>query len=361
MILPEDANSYEQRLMRRRVSSHDVAREAGVSQSTVSLVLNGKSDARISEQTRQRVLEAARKLNYSRNAMARALVTGRTHRIGVVPNHPGSFLNRNMYYGDILAGVTEGALRCNYNLLLHASQYADWQGLYEDILSGAADGVLLVGRYPEDALTERLIASGFPTVCVSYHPDQEGYYAVDCDNEAGGYMAVRRLLDLGRRQIALISPGDSSSWARERRIGAQRAWEDAGRPAEQFVVLHAAELRIWEPGGSASAIEAITRLSPRVTGLVCSDEVYAQMIAETLPEYGLRVPEDLAIIGFNSTEISARCRPPLTSVWQPLQAIGAAAVEMLSDLIEGREIAPGVKRFPMRLDIRASCGATQDP
>ena len=115
--------------MKRRVSSHDVARHAGVSQSTVSLVLSGRAGTRISAETRQRVLDAAQHLNYTINVAARALVTGRTNRLAVVPIHPGGLLDRDMYYGQVLNGITLGALNANHNLLLHSANYPDWQTL----------------------------------------------------------------------------------------------------------------------------------------------------------------------------------------------------------------------------------------
>src|SRR5580700_5199363 len=123
--------------VKRRINSHDVARHAGVSQSAVSLVLSGRQNTRISDETRRRIVDSARQLNYSPNSAARALVTGKTQRISIVPNHPNSFGNRGMYYGTVLAGVMTGALECSYNLLMHSAQHPDWQSLRREILNGA--------------------------------------------------------------------------------------------------------------------------------------------------------------------------------------------------------------------------------
>jgi LacI family transcriptional regulator len=106
-----------------------------------------------------------------------------------------------------------------------------------------------------------------------------------------------------------------------------------------------------------SALDFLKNASPRPTGLVCCEEARVRALMEMLPENGIRVPEDLAVVSFNSTEMSARARPPMTSVWQPLKEIGAAAVGMLVARIEGRELKERIRRFPMRLDIRESCGA----
>lgn len=350
-----------QRKSAKRISSHDVAQVAGVSQSTVSLVLNGRTDVRISEETRQRVLEAAQSLNYTRNASARALVTGRTHRIGIVPNHPHSLRNRDAYYGDVLAGVIEGALRCNYNLLYHSSHYPNWQALYSDIMSGSADGVLLIGRHPEDPLTHALLESGHPAVCVSSHPDMQGIYGVDCDNELGGYLAMQHLLSLGHRQIAFFYPGEDTSWGKERRQGALRAMAEAGLSETHLRTTDMSFRHAYQTGWIEEAIEFLRSSSPPTTAALFGDETHAQPIIEALPQFGCRIPEDLAVVSFNSTHISARTRPPQTSVWQPLPEIGEAAVVLLAQLIEhdneGEKPTPGIRRFPMRLDIRETCGA----
>ncbi len=334
--------------MKPRISSHDVARKAGVSQSTVSLVLNGREDARIPEATRQRVLEAARALNYSRNAAARALVTGKTHRIGVLPIHPRSFLDHGSYYGNLITGIIAGALRFNYNLLLHSSFHPDWRGLYEDIMSGSADGVLLIGRPPQDELTLALLEARYPTVCVSYHPEAQEYHAVDCDNVTGGYLATKHLLELGHRYLLFEDAIPASSWITERRQGMLQALEEFGLDASHGILL-SSPIYQFEP-----ILEYLRREENPPTALLFSDEYGTQSVAEMLPQHGFRVPDDVSVISFNSTDLSERSRPPLTSVNQPLGDIGEGAVEMLIALVEGQDIPSGVRRFPMHLDVRAS-------
>ena len=338
--------------MKRRVNSHDVARTAGVSQSTVSLVLSGRTDARIPAATRERVLAAARELNYSRNAVARALVTGKTNRLGIVAAHPEYFLNHENYYSELLKGVMQGVLSGNYNLLFHAAQYADWQALYEDILSGGTDGVLLVGRSKDDPLTAALYAAQFPTVCVSYLPDLPHYYAVDCDNEAGGYIAAQHLLSLGHRRLGILYPDFKASWAEERLRGVQKALREAGLPDE--ALFRFSEADYYETERMLHQIAAQSRAADPLTALFFFDEWYPQYIAENLPSLGLRVPQDIRIISFNSTEVSARTRPPLTSIYQPLPEIGANAAALLIELLQNTDVEPGFRRLPVRLDMRES-------
>jgi DNA-binding LacI/PurR family transcriptional regulator len=337
----------------------DVAKAAGVSQTTASFVLN-KRDGSIPVETRERVWQAAQQLGYRLHAGARALATGRTHRIGLVLNESESFRAGDAYHTEITAGIVDGAVSHEHDLLLHCANYPNMEALQQDILSGSTDGVLLAGRYTGDALTTMLLDAGFPTVCISYHIEHPLCYSVDGANEEGAQMAVRHLLDLGHQHIAFFYP-EVASWGRERHIGALQAMAEAGLPPENLHTLTWSETtgsqsevtRQW----ILSALDFLKNVHPRPTGLVCCEEARVRALMEMLPDTGIRVPDDLAVVSFNSTEMSARARPPMTSVWQPLKEIGEAAVGMLVSRIEGRELKDGIRRFPMRLEIRESCGA----
>lgn len=341
--------------MRRRVSSRDVAHKAGVSQTTVSFVLNGREDARISAATRDRVLDAARQMGYVCHAAARALVTGRTERIGFVPGSPDLLRHHDAYSMEVLTGVMEAAPELDHDVLLHSANQPDWQALYRDVMSGSTDGVLLVGRPPGDPLTHSLQAAGFPTVCISFRPEEDPCFAVDCDNEMAGMLAAEHLLALGHRRIGLVALDAAASWARERCVGVSRAV--AGVPGAQLTVLDMGPVVTPGPDSVAPTVDAILSLDPRPTGLIFTDEWQAQAVAAALTRARCPVPDTMSVVSFNSTRISADANPPLTSVWQPLAEIGKAAASMLVDLVHGREVAPGVRRFPVRLDVRWSTTA----
>lgn len=340
----------------RRITLADVAQAAGVSVTTASFVLN-RRHAGIPADTQGRVRSAARQLGYRPHAAARALATGRTHRIGIVLNQPESFGAGDTYFGEVLAGITECALRHNYNLLLHAAHYPDWRDLCADILGGSSDGVLLVGRFASDELTPALLDSGFPTTCLSYEIPHPGCVSVDCRNEEGGYLAARHLLELGHRHLALFYPGYELSWGEERRRGVQCALSEAGVPAANLQAF------AWPGDGAPSpawvnkAIQFLKEASPRPTGVICCDELRSRMLAESLPGAGIRIPADCSVVSFNSTEVSKRAHPPLTSIWQPLREIGSRGVDVLIDHIEGRDSGESQCRLPVRLDARQSCHA----
>jgi DNA-binding LacI/PurR family transcriptional regulator len=342
--------------MPKRVNSHDVAHLAGVSQSTVSLVLNGRMDARISPQTREKVISAARVLNYSLNTAARALVTGKTRRIAIVLNDPHSFRNRDSYFSDVLSGIMDGAVEMQYNISLISAQYPDWRTLFDEIRGGNSDGVLLIGRMSDDPLTIALLDSLFPTVCINYLPCHSEYYAVDCDNEIGGYLAARHLLELGHRHIAFFHPGEGLSWVEERKQGIWKALQEAGMKENALFCSNAPYHADTQEERLIKIFHSLMSLSSCPTALVFSDEWIAQMLMEDIISKGYTIPGDFSIINFNSTSISERAHPPMTSVWQPLEQIGEAAIRLLIDIFDDGHPKLGALRFPVRLDVRESCG-----
>ena len=336
-----------------RVRLSDVAKAAGVSPTTASFVLNDRG-ASIPPETQQRVLEAARRLHYRPHIAARALATGRTRRIGLVLNQPESFSTNDTYFAEVLAGIIRRATEHDRNVLMLSAHYPSWQSLFADITGGAVDGVLQISRFIADELTPALIDADFPLVCVSFRTDDERCISVDCDNEQGGYLAARHLASLGHRHIAVFYPGEALSWGRERLAGIRRAVAEAGIPDSHIQVLAWDERSLPEPTWVRDAVEWFRTRRPVPTAVICCDEIRARMVAETLPAAGFSVPDDVSILGFNSTETSERCIPPLTAVRQPLPEIGRAAVDTLLARIRGQALDSPVVRFPMWLDIRQS-------
>ncbi len=337
-------------MSKKRVRMIDVATAAGVSRTTASFVLN-RRDAGIPEETRDRVLEMARQMKYTPHAAARNLATGKTHRIGLVLYQSNFFAHLSSYHLQLMTSMTAAATRYNQNLLLHSATYQNWRELCADILSGVSDGVLLIGRENDDPLTEALLDQGFPNVCVSYVLDDPRCYAVDCDNAGGAYSVIMHLIDLGHRRILFGSTGDRYSWECERLQGAQAAIRDAGLPEENLIRVSSRSMH------TDDYIETVIKPHfPAVRAVYFSGEGDAQYLIERLPHHNLVVPDDIAVVCFDSTEISARTRPPATSVYQPLAEIGTAAVDMLVNLIEKSEIPERIVRFPTRLDIRESSG-----
>lgn len=332
----------------RRVRIQDVAEAAGVSPTTVSLVFNGRAHS-IPEATKRLVREVALQIGYRPHATARALATGRTQRIGVILNTPDSLVYQSAYHTPILSSILAALPKHNYNMVLHSAHFPDWQTQAADICSGLADGAILIGREGKDPLTITLLEAGFPIICVSYNVDHPACYSVDCDNEQGIQLALSHFLSLGRRRIFYVIPQTDSSWVQERKCSAMQFAQEHPR-VELF-------LADWPPLKDDSPQKwrdclAVCPFQPNA--ILFDSENLGRHFVETAIQMGVRIPEDIAVITVNSTEISASSHPPITSVWQPLAQIGAAAVERLVALIEGKPPAERIFRFPMRLDVRAS-------
>lgn len=341
--------------MKPRVRLADVAAEAGVSLTTASLILNERATS-IPVDTRQRVWDAIARLGYHPHASARALVTGRTNRLGIVFNEPDSFGAEDNYYAVILAGIVKRVVRHDRNLLLHTAHYGDWRILSSGILGGAADGAILVGRMAQDELACALLDAEFPTVCVSYSIAHPRCVSVDCDNEQGGYLAVRHLLALGHRRIAILYPGENQSWGAERYQGARRAVQEMGLDESVLSLYNWAVLPLSTTAWTSRVVQTMVSTGSLPTAFVCCDEARAVRLLDALAAAGLQVPGDCSVISFNSTEMSAHAQPPMTSVWQPLRLLGETAVDVLVSLIEKGTIPTSPPRIAMQLDVRASCG-----
>lgn len=335
---------------RSRVDSRDVAALAGVSQSTVSRVLSGDPAARVSPETRRRVVEAARTLNYVPNRAMADWRRGRSERVGVLMTHPSVFGNLDPYHAGILGGIARGAYRAKRDVVLHSRPHPHWRTLYDDLVGGSSDGVLIVGPHlPADA-EQALIVSGYPSVFISYAPDTtEPYHAVDADNVEGGRLAVEYLLVLGHRHIGLVGADLEYSYTRERTAGAR-----AAAAASPFQVEFSSP-----PTTDAGAVAAWLRACPRPpTALffLLGETLCRDFLSLPHPERP-RVPADLSVISFDSTAFSENAAVPVTSIYQPVREVGQAGMELAVQLIDGETPAPGMRRLPVRLDVRASTAA----
>lgn len=339
--------------MARRATASDVARLAGVSRAAVSFVLNGRMDIRIPDATRKRVLEAANQLGYTRNAVARALATGRTERVGIVGYHASQYMTGDEDY--YLAWVMRGVMRKLYDqgldAVLHIAHRQEPGELTERVLGGTTDGVLLIGRERDDPVTLALMERHVPFVCINYAPGEGEFWSVDCDNEQGGYLVGKHLLELGHRDL-LMMYRDSYACDQERRQGVLRAMAEAG-VQESRLELH--DYQALETGPTLETVfpEAFA-LHPEITAVVLNSEWELFPLYSGIQSMGLRVPEDLSVVTFNSTVASSRSTPPATSVYQPLAEIGERAAELLGEIIAGKDPEPGIHRFPVRLDVRES-------
>lgn len=336
------------------VTIREVAQRAGVSKAAVSYVLNGRETAvRIPSATQQRIRDAARELDYHPNALARGLARRRTDTVSLVLHSGTNFAVMHGFTGAMLQGVTDATVQLGYDLILHTKTEPTLDDLIADVTDGRSDGALLM-RHADDPLVTRLQERGFPFVLMFGRHVNPGVWLVDCDNVLGGRLATEYLLSLGHRRILHLTEDGRSSSGSDRREGYKQALRDHGlrvRP-EWIVDIY------WEYGEDRKydRVRELLTGPNRPTAIFAWYDGVAARALQVARELGLRVPEDLSIIGFDSTALCEQTDPPLTSVRQPVQEMAHHAMTMLAHRLRGEPVAETQKLFTPSLDRRSSCG-----
>ncbi len=330
-----------------RVTILDVAKRANVSKVTVSYVLNGHSvKERISSETSARVLKVAKELGYRPNAIARTLVTKRSEILAIVFQRGDFFSTWSGFTGEIMRGVSSAAVELGYDLMLHTKSVTP-EFEADALCDGRVDGALVL-RDEGDPVLLGLLHHEFP--CVQFFTRSEGSGApfVDADNYAGGRLATRHLLDLGHQKIGMIRGSLRSTSSNDRYNGYRDALEGAGIGVGPERVLQVS------PGSDMGPLAQLMRGPDRPTALfVWSDDVAFACIA-MLKDLGLRVPEDVSVVGFDSLEACERCSPTLTSIRQPVFEMASEATRLLVSIIRGESAPRKQILFPLSLDVRGS-------
>lgn len=324
----------------------DIARAAGVSVATASKGLNGKG--RMRPETRQRIIDAARQLDFRPNRNASSLTTGRTYTVGL--------LTRDGYgrFTPPLLGGVEDALSVDTAslLLCDARRDAVRERHYLDVLvARRVDGLIVTGR-ATDPVPPLPRSLPFP-VLYGYTTSQSADdSSITVDDEHGGWLAARQLLRQGCRKIAHITGPASCLAVRERITGARRALAEDGLELPDGLITYGS---FTERAGFLAAQNLIA--SRQVDGIFCGSDQIGRGVADGLGTLGIRIPDDIALVGFdNWTLLAAATRPPLCSVDMNLYQLGRAAGESLLRAIDG-EHEPGIRRLPCSLAVRASCPA----
>lgn len=332
----------------------DIARKAGVSEAAVSVVLNGKNaSARVSEETRQRIVQAAGELRYHPNALARGLARRHTDTVALLLPYAELFSHRSGFPGEMMQGVTEAAHRLHYDLLLHTNQISSAATDGAALTDGRTDGALLF-RHWDDPLIEHLLKQTFPFVLMFVRSRHPQVWWVDCDNVAGGQLATEYLVDLGHTQLLHLTGSNRPHEAdADRRIGFEAALRARGiQPRPEWTIDVT-----WE-GGSDEQYQQVrdVLIAPdRPTAAFCWYDGVALRLMRLARELGLRIPEDLSIIGFDATELCTYAVPTLTSVRQPIRAMAGRAMDLLHARLLGETPEQIHVEFTPNLVPGASC------
>jgi DNA-binding LacI/PurR family transcriptional regulator len=325
----------------------DVARESGVNISTVSRALNNGYG--VNNQTREHVIAVAARLNYRPNRIARGLVTGRSHSLGLIVSDI-----RNPFFAEVARGAEDAARAGNCDLVLCNSDLdADKQMQYvHSLLEKRIDGIMMnsVSVLSREQQAQ-LAGSGVPIVLLNRPASNHTFSTVCADNEAGGALAARYLLGLGHRKVAHLTGPRQHGNLSDRAQGFVRALQAAENP-EQPVVLRG---KFTFEGGAELARKLLDE-HPDVTAIFAANDVMAFGVAHAAIDRGLSIPEDLSLIGFDNLQFSVIAHPPLTTIHQPKYEMGSAAVDVLLRLArdKGKHITEH-RRLGVELIERQSC------
>lgn len=339
---------------RPNCTSLDIARAAGTSRATVSRVLNGTNGhIAISEETRARVLRVAAEMGYAPNAAARQLRMRRAQAIGLIlppsryrrPGQPGTF-----GLAQFLGGIIDAGDSTEYNIMLAPGTSPE--RAVQMLHGKQVDGLLVIHPLETDPYIRGLLAAGAPVVSMCQMPAEVPVSWVDFDNVGGARAAVLHLAQRGHRRIAFIC-GMAGTMVSSLRIrGYREALDLAGICFQEDLVVSAPEPTRTPQG--AAALRQLLRLPEPPTAVFCYRDQLAFGVLLAAREAGLRVPQDLAVVGFDDDPASAHQDPPLTTVRADFFGAGREAAMLLIDLIEERTPGPASKLLPTELIVRGS-------
>jgi LacI family transcriptional regulator len=323
----------------------DVAEAAGVSYATVSRVLN--NDPHVKPETRERVIHSIMRLGYTVNQQARNLAGGRSRVIGLLVPDLGTG-----YIGEIIRGIDEALAAAQYDLMLYTTHRRKTkESVYvASLTQGMTDGLLLVLPRDPEAYLVSLRRRHFPYVLVDHQGIGDIESAVGATNRQGGYEATQYLIELGHRRIGFITGTLDLGCSHDRLEGYRAALRDDGLPIDPQLIQ---EGDFWQPSGF-SATQSLLALPDPPTAIFASNDVMAFGVMEAVRDRGLRIPEDVSIVGFDNIPQAEHVSPQLTTIEQPLADMGREAARMLLAMIQEPNRPYQRVELPTRLIERAS-------
>lgn len=328
------------------VTIKDVAREAGVSVATVSRVCNGS--AVVTDETRRLVLDVAARLGYTPHGAARSLITRNTSTIGVLlPDLYGEF------FSEVIRGIDHAAQVHGYHLLVSGSHDEEREIVAAfRAMRGRVDGLIVMSPDLDARRAVHSLPDDFPVVLLNCPAERDAHDSIVIDNYEGARALVRHLVTLGHRRIAMITGHERNYDAVERRRGFRDATREAG-------IAHGDAPEVAGDFNEASGFRAaaeLLRRPRRPTAIFAANDSMAISALSALHEAGLRVPEDVAVVGFDDIPMARYMAPPLTSVHVDISDLGHRATKRLLELLAGSPPPPRQETVPATLVIRGSCG-----
>ena len=328
----------------------EIARLSLVSRSTVSRVIN--DDPHVSSETREKVLEVVRRLNYQPHAVARSLAAGRTRIIGLVV--PAGIVTtfQDPFFPVFVQAMASTCNSRGYSVMLWLSEAENERRSLNQLLSnGLLAGVIISTIHLPDGLAQQLESAGLPFVLIGQHTRPIETHYVDVENRRGAQEIVTHLLRLGYKKIAHICGPMDTVCAQDRRSGYIDALRAREKAVDERLII---EGDFVEPAGYY-AMQQLLPLKP--DAVFASNDLMAMGAIRAMREVGIRVPRDVGVVGFDDIPSAVSADPPLTTVRQPTHRMGTVITETLIDVIEHN--AGFIRRvvLPTELVIRESCGA----
>jgi len=325
----------------------DIAKRLNVSVSTVSYALND-GPREVSPETKARVLKAAAELDYRPNSIAKSLVTRTSFTLGVVPTERIPDLADMHYFHGCFNGIVNRAEQVDFDVLT-VTRYSvsDGRAMVNALSDGRVDGVIFLAPRSECPVVDAVIRRRIPSVLMSSEM-ATGPATVGCDNEHGIRLAVEHLYKLGHRKIGHIAGTEILDDARSRLSAFIGVAKEFGLSVDERWVRNGQ----FSPEGGMFAASQMLRLENRPTAIVCANDDSALGALWAARELGVSVPGQLSLVGFDDADFSRHTTPGITTVAQPLNAMGAAAVDLLLRQLDQKPVQH--RRFLPELIVRAS-------
>jgi LacI family transcriptional regulator len=322
----------------------DLAALTGVSRATVSRVINGGS---VSAGTRERVMEVLERTGYRPNLAARTLASGRSGVVGVVMHVDSRELFQDPYFSQLLQGMSDALSETATGMMLWLGNRSKQETLDQILGMGLLEGVIVTAYNLEDALVDGLLASSVPTVLVGHRRADRSASYVDVDHVQAADAVTSHLVDAGKRRIGHITGRRGTVAGEDRIVGYERSMARAGLLTEGLITNG----DFKRSSGVTAALELLDR---DVDAIFCANDATAAGALESIRARGLRVPDDVALAGFDDLDFAAELDPPLTTVRQGIRAQGAEAAHTLAQLLDDPNGGPRRVILPTELVIRRS-------
>jgi DNA-binding LacI/PurR family transcriptional regulator len=319
--------------VRKRVTVHDVASEAGVSRGTVSRVVNG--EPYVSAEAREAVEAAIIRTGYVPSTAARNLVRQRSQAVGVIVHEPHALFVEDPNIGDILLGANRTLSKADYQMsTLIVDSSRDTERIARYLRGGVVDGVILVSARENDEILEVVKNLNLVSAFVGHPRDDLPYVGID--NLHAAEQITRRLRKTGRRRVGMISAAQDRDSGIDRLHGFQEAMGRRFDPALVARVDH------YSYADGVAGMRELLERAPDIDGVFAASDAVAAGALDVLHEAGRRIPEDVGVVGFDDSAWALRCQPALSTVQQPAVSLGEHAAELVLAQLRGEDVDTGI-------------------